>query len=262
MKRIDKKLTGVQHHTLNKGRYHLRRYYPSEQLSELVEQFWLVNWDLAGEKSHTQKNLPDPNFHLILDNRTIKLIGPVSKAYSYKMEGTGKIIGIKFELGALSGYLDSPLSHYVNKELDIQELTNFDVDTFLSEVDDLDCDEQIINTVQTYLAPFAISPSLELTRVRKLVNLIKTDLDITRVEHLSDRSNLAIRTIQRSFKDYVGLSPKWLIRKYRLHQALELLERQDVSFLDMVDWLGYTDQSHLIRDFKEIVGVTPSKYIN
>ncbi len=262
MKRNHRKLTGVQHQALNEGRYHLRRYFPNEQLSDLIEQFWLVNWDLRGEKTHTQKNLPDPNFHLILDNRTIKLIGPVSKAYSYTMEGTGKIIGIKFELGALSDYLDSPLSDYVNKELDIQELVSFDVGAFIDQVDELDSDEQIIDAVQTYLRPFAVAPSFGLTRAQNLVSLIKSDQGITRVEHLSERSNLAIRTIQRSFKNYIGLSPKWLIRKYRLHQALELLERRDVSFLDMVDRLGYTDQSHLIRDFKEIVGVTPNNYIN
>jgi len=177
------------------------------------------------------------------------------------MEGVGKVIGIKFALGALSDFLESPLSMYVDKELDFQQLVNFDVDTLISKLDGLQDDEQIVEILQTYLTPFVITPSLELIRVRELVNRIKNDSDITRVEHLSKKTNLSIRTIQRCFKYYLGLNPKWLIRKYRLHQALELIEKEDVNFLDIVEWLGYTDQSHLIRDFREIIGITPNNYI-
>jgi len=254
--------TGVQHHKLSAERYHLRRYFPDDPLIVLIEQFWLVNWDLRDEINHMQKNLPDPNFHLILDNRKLKLIGPISKTYSYKMEGVGKVIGIKFALGALSDFLEPPLSKYVDKEFDFQQLVNFDVDTLISKLDRLEDDEQIIDILQTYMTPFAITSSSELIRVRELVNRIKNDSDITRVEHLSKKTDISIRTIQRCFKYYLGLSPKWLIRKYRLHQALELIDKENVNFLDIVEWLGYTDQSHLIRDFKEIIGVTPKNYIH
>ena len=91
MKDNDKMLTGVLHHKLSSERYHLRRYFPNSTLKGLIEQFWLVSWDLEDKDSHTQKNLPDPNFHLILDNQKIKLIGPISKTYSYKMEVWGTL---------------------------------------------------------------------------------------------------------------------------------------------------------------------------
>jgi len=262
LKSNDKKLTGVLHHKLSAERYHLRRYFPCAPLKDLIEQFWLVNWDLKGEKPHIQKNLPDPNFHLILDNRKMKLIGPISKTYSYKMEGTGNIIGIKFALGALSDHLESPAASYVDKEIDFQQLVDFDVETLISTLSGLKSDEQIIDILQAYMTPFAITPSSGLTRVRELISLIKNDSEITKVEHLSEKSNISIRTIQRCFQHYLGLSPKWLIRKYRLHQALELLKQQDVNFLDVVEWLGYADQSHLIRDFKEMIGVTPNNHIH
>ena len=103
-------------------------------------------------------------------------------------------------------------------------------------------------------------PSVQGARVRQLVSLIKQQSDITRVELLSERSNLSVQAIQRCFRQYLGVNPKWLIRKYRLHQALLLLEQQSVEIADLVESLGYTDQSHLIRDFKEFLGVTPAAY--
>jgi len=253
-------LTGVLHHKLSSERYHLRRYFPNSTLKGLIEQFWLVSWDLEDKDSHTQKNLPDPNFHLILDNQKIKLIGPISKTYSYKMEGMGNIIGIKFALGALSAHLKPPLANYVDKEVELQQLVGFDIDTFISELLQAKSDEHIVEILETYMTPLAITPSSELVRVQELVNLLKNNPEITKVEQLSEISTISIRTIQRYFKHYLGLSPKWLIRKYRLHQALVFLEQEDVNILDVVEWLGYTDQSHLIRDFKEMIGVTLNKY--
>ena len=127
MKSNDNKIAGILHHRKSAEQYHLRRYFPDAHLSDLIEQFWLVDWDLRGKRAHTQQNLPDPNFHLILDNRQVKLIGPVSKAYSYKMEGKGRILGVKFSLGALSTHLELSPSNYVDKELDIQGVFDFDV---------------------------------------------------------------------------------------------------------------------------------------
>jgi AraC-like DNA-binding protein len=252
----------VLHHKLSTERYHLRRYFPSSSFLGLIEQFWFVNWDLKVGDSHIQTNLPDPNFHLILDNRKLKLMGPISKTYSYEMAGSGDILGIKFALGALSAYLELPLLSYIDKEIDFQQLVDFDVDVLVSKLLEMKSDELKIDMLQTHLTPLAIISSPELLRVRELVNLIQNNPEISKVEHLSEKSNLSIRTIQRCFKHYLGLSPKWLIRKYRLHQALELLENPDVNILDVVEWLGYVDQSHLIRDFKEMIGVTPNNHIN
>ena len=262
MKINNKKLTGVQHLQISAERYHLRRYIPDTPLITLVEQFWLVNWYLTDEIPHIQKNLPDPNFHLIFENQKLKLIGPISKTYNYKMEGVGQIIGIKFQLGALSNHLALPISNYVDKEVNLQKLINFDVDELIATLNGIKNDEQIIERLKTYMVPLVTTPSSDLIKVRELVNLIKNDTGIIKVEQLSVKSKLSIRTIQRYFKHHLGLSPKWLIRKYRLHQALDLLEQQEVNFLDIVEYLGYTDQSHLIRDFKEIIGVTPNNYLN
>jgi AraC-like DNA-binding protein len=73
---------------------------------------------------------------------------------------------------------------------------------------------------------------------------------------------LTERTLQRLFNRYVGVSPSWVIRRYRIHDAIAQLDQGEV-----LDWpalavdLGYFDQSHFIKDFKNIIGVSPVKYM-
>ncbi len=86
---------------------------------------------------------------------------------------------------------------------------------------------------------------------------------MTRVETVAEQFGLGIRKLQRLFLNYVGVSPKWVIQRYRLIEAAERMREATTNLLDFaklaVD-LGYADQSHLIRDFKVLVGMTPAKY--
>lgn len=253
-------ITGVLHQRQSAELYQLRRYFPDAALTELIEQFWLVDWDLRGKASHIQQNLPDPNFHLVISNGTASLLGPVSKSYSYEMQGKGQIIGVKFALGALAELLNFKPADFIDQQLDVQQLFAIDSRQLLSELSMANSDQQRVAILQCCFKPFAIAPSVQAARVRQLVHLIKQHSDITKVELLSERSNLSVQAIQRCFRQYLGITPKWLIRKYRLHHCLLLLEQQSVEIADLVEALGYTDQSHLIRDFREFLGVTPAAY--
>lgn len=78
----------------------------------------MVDWKLAESMTHTQQNLPDPNFYLVINDEGAQIIGPVSKVYAYEMRGEGRLIGAKFEIGALHELLGLPLVSYVDKEID------------------------------------------------------------------------------------------------------------------------------------------------
>jgi AraC-like DNA-binding protein len=97
--------------------------------------------------------------------------------------------------------------------------------------------------------------------INRIVDRIIADRTITKVDDIVSRININKRTLQRLFRLYVGVSPKWIIRRYRLHEAAERMADGDV-----LDWpkmavdLGYFDQAHFIRDFKAIVGSAPAEY--
>jgi AraC-like DNA-binding protein len=246
----------VLHHTKSKPNYQLRRYFPEPPLHDFIEQFWFVNWDLTSHLTHTQQNLPDPNFHLVISNTSSTVIGPVSKVYSYEMKGKNKLIGIKFKLGVLTNLLQNPLANYVDKEVPVDEAFGTQVPTLSGS------DIQICTQLQHYLTPFLTPISEPQLTTQALINLIKHNKKIYTVAQLAEHANISTKTVQRYFNQYIGLTPKWLIRKYRLQHALHALETNTASILDIVEQLEYTDQSHLIRDFKELIGVTPTTYFN
>jgi AraC-like DNA-binding protein len=67
--------------------------------------------------------------------------------------------------------------------------------------------------------------------------------------------------LQRLFSHYVGASPKWVLTRYRLHDAAERLERDPgVSVATVATAAGYFDQAHFNHAFKALLGITPAQY--
>lgn len=78
---------------------------------------------------------------------------------------------------------------------------------------------------------------------------------------LAERFSRSDRTIQRACMDAMGHGPKWLSRRIRLQEvarALAVRPGEDLAVLAAE--LGYTDQSHLTRDFSAATGLTPNAY--
>src|SRR6266852_3345847 len=81
------------------------------------------------------------------------------------------------------------------------------------------------------------------------------------VDDLAAVALISKRALQRLFARYVGVSPKWVIQRYRLLEAVESIKQGET-----MDWaklavdLGYFDQAHFITCFKRFVGQTPDDY--
>jgi AraC-like DNA-binding protein len=109
------------------------------------------------------------------------------------------------------------------------------------------------------LLPDEPDPEIELAG--RAVSLLEQDRELTRVPDLAERLGLSVRTVQRLFADLVGLSPSWVIRRYRLHEAAaHATAGGDVDWARLAIQLGYYDQAHLVRDFTATVGTAPARY--
>jgi AraC-like DNA-binding protein len=70
------------------------------------------------------------------------------------------------------------------------------------------------------------------------------------------------RSLQRLFRRYVGIGPKWVLSRYRLQDAAAAIDAGEATDLaTLAADLGWFDQAHFSRDFREVVGVTPSQYL-
>jgi AraC-like DNA-binding protein len=94
-----------------------------------------------------------------------------------------------------------------------------------------------------------------------LVDRIRDDDRLHRVEQVMQHSPWSARTTQRVFRRYVGVPVKWVLCRYRLQQAALEIERQPgVDHADLAVRLGWYDQAHFINDFRAMLGTTPGEY--
>ncbi|EDM78412.1 transcriptional regulator, AraC family protein [Plesiocystis pacifica SIR-1] len=68
--------------------------------------------------------------------------------------------------------------------------------------------------------------------------------------------------LDREFTRVVGLSPRRLARLLRMRRLLALIDAHGpVRWAERALDLGWSDQAHLVRDFKRHTGVTPTAYL-
>jgi AraC-like DNA-binding protein len=80
---------------------------------------------------------------------------------------------------------------------------------------------------------------------------------------LADETGWSRRHFIQRFRDQVGLAPKATARVLRFNEAMRLLRerRPGTSITDVAMACGYTDHSHLTREFKRLAGCTPSAWL-
>lgn len=73
---------------------------------------------------------------------------------------------------------------------------------------------------------------------------------------------LTERRLQQLFQTHLGISPREWRRLSRLHDCLRMLRRgEPVCWVSLAADCGYSDQSHLIRDFRDLCGFTPGQFL-
>jgi transcriptional regulator GlxA family with amidase domain len=101
--------------------------------------------------------------------------------------------------------------------------------------------------------------------VAAIARIAETDRSVLRVEQLAEAAGVGVRTLQRLFGEYVGASPAWVIRRWRIIEAAERAGGPQ-RYATWPGWaqvaveLGYSDQAHLVRDVRRHLGVPPGRY--
>jgi AraC-like DNA-binding protein len=121
--------------------------------------------------------------------------------------------------------------------------------------------DEMVRLVEAFLGARLppLDPTVDL--VARLVSEAAADSTLTRVHELARRGETTVRRLQRVFAEYVGASPKWVIRRYRMQEAAARAADGPVDWAALAYDLGYSDQAHFSRDFTASVGVSPSAYV-
>lgn len=76
------------------------------------------------------------------------------------------------------------------------------------------------------------------------------------VQSLAYHSAVSARTLERSFRNYTGVSPKEMIDLIRYQLLWQQCIKPRFDLLDSVDKFGYYDAAHLYNDFKKFHGIS------
>ena len=80
------------------------------------------------------------------------------------------------------------------------------------------------------------------------------------VGDLAAAADMTIGQLERSARRVLGLTPKQLIMRFRLEEALRLITTSDLPLAEVATRCGYYDQSAFGRHFRKVVGSTPAAY--
>jgi AraC-like DNA-binding protein len=254
-------LRGVlDNHTADRSRSTHARYHPSPELALWVEHYWSVAWDYRGVEAERVEILPHPSVHMTFDTRGSRIMGIVRGRFTRHLRGRGGVFGVKFTPAGFHPFLLAPVATLADTRIALRRVFGDAGVALAHAMRVATTDPARVAVVDTFLLERRPPPDPDVERLTGLVYEVAADRSIVRVDDLARRCGTKRRTLERLFAKYVGVSPKWVIQRYRLHEAAEQLAAGTTSHADLAAALGYADQAHFIHDFRGMVGCSPAAY--
>jgi AraC-like DNA-binding protein len=243
----------------HEGRRHFRltREPPSDDLATWVDRHWMVEWDLT--EPYTQELLNHPTINVAVEPGTAAVYGIATGRARQTIDGAGRVVGIKFRPGAFQPFYGRSVHQLTNRVVPIAAVFGPAGDELAAAVRaERDAPFAVM---EDFLRARLPPPDPQLDVIAAIVRTMLDDPAVVRVDALAARHGMSPRTLQRLFRRYVGVSPKWVLKRYRLHEAAErIAEGRDGDWAATALELGYVDQAHFIRDFKALIGTSPARY--
>jgi AraC-like DNA-binding protein len=249
----------------------LRRDHPvAPELQPFVERYWSVHWDLTGQVPFRSEVLSHPSVNVSVESGThprfghelpaVLVHGVVTRRFVVDLLGAGRVTAVKFHPGGFSAFTGvRPVRNTVTPlggELGVS------ADALRRDVLAEDDDEERAAVLDKALAPRAPAPPAAYLELLDLLGRMAADRGLVRVDQVAALGGMSARTLQRLFASFVGVSPKAVLARYRLQDAAAAIDAGAVGDLaSLAASLGWFDQAHFSRDFRSVVGMTPSAYL-
>lgn len=257
------KSRGILRRAALAGKFAVSRRSPAPELAHCIAHYWTVSWDLRGHEPYVQETLPHPNIYLVFENDRLLIGGVSTSKFTRVLEGQAYAFGVKFRPGGFYLFLKSSARKLTNRVLPANHVFGQDGDALETALVSSCNEEERVKAADTFFRLRAPEPDETAALAGQLVERILHETEIKTVDDLAGRTGIGKRTLQRIFNEYVGINPKWVIRRYRLHELIERIDSgEQLDWPDLALELGYFDQAHLIHDFRAIVGHSPAQYQN
>ncbi|SCE66239.1 AraC-type DNA-binding protein [Micromonospora viridifaciens] len=230
-----------------------RRRLPAPALRPYVEHYWLVDWELT--EPFDQRIVPHPAVNVVFQARegtpeSGEIAGVCRGLFTVTLHGVGRVTGVQFRPGGFRPFWRRSVAELTDQRRPLTAAA-----PVCPGSDDERCRrlDELLTAGQPVPDPLA-------AQATALVEEIRADRSILRVDDFARRHAVSTRRLQRLFLDHVGVGPKWVIRRYRLQEAIEQAAAGPLDWSRVAADLGYADQAHLVREFTAVAGVSPAAY--
>jgi AraC-like DNA-binding protein len=240
-------------------RFELRRRAPAPDLAALVDWHWVVRWSLA--EPFEQEVLPHPCVNLAFEACGSAVHGIGTQREIKRLHGVGRAVATKFKPGGFFPFARVPMRDLVDRVVPLAEAYGDAGAASDRAVQGEPDDDRAIEAIEHFLRAIRGEEDAVLAEVMALAARAQHDREIHRAEDLARIAGVSLRTLHRQFERYIGIGPKWIIRRSRVQEAAErVASGAPVAWAALALELGYHDQAHFIRDFKAQIGFTPAAY--
>lgn len=236
-------------------------FRPPPALTDHVAVLWAGWWDLTGQEPHTTRLLSDPCANIVFEEGAApRLVGTWTSIWTRTLEGRGRVRAAKLAAGAVRAFVDADAHALADRIVPLADVMDVPAGLAADVLAPGDPHDGC-QALAAWLAGCLRGNDADMTLALRACAVVAADPSLCSVTDLGRAVGASPRTLQRVFRRHVGGSPKWVIRRYRLQEAAQRIERGDaVNLATVAAELGYADQAHLTRDFTAAVGVPPSRF--
>ena len=264
---------GIVHRGVTADLFGLIRSEVGPNLAPFADRLWEVRWDRRGRSPGTSQTIPFPSVNLTVEDGTPGEVrhghplpaalvhGVVTRTFRIALDGAGWACGVKFRPGGWAAWTGLDAAWLTDRTVPAGPLLGplglggLQADLLAAAPDDRHA------VLRDLLERHAPEPDPDYLHLRALIERMRDDPALVRAEQLPDLVGWSPRTLQRHFRRTVGVSPKWVLARFRLQEAAVELERDpQVNLAALSARLGWHDQAHFTNDFRRMVGTTPARY--
>ncbi len=249
---------------------------PPPELADSIQAVWLAR----GRTAHRREvvlpngvvelivNLSDPQWvveselHPRRRYQRVFLAGTQRGPLLIEDEAETDLVGVRFHPGGVTSWLDVPLAELTDR---IEDTSDLDLKWTTELRERLGA---LTDPPARAAATFAVlranrKERADALRVRHVIAALKHDPRPPPIRELAASIGITHKHLDTLFHRAVGLSPQKLRRILRFHDVVTWLQRHHAP----VDWAtlalraGFSDQSHLIREFRALSNRTPSEFL-
>jgi AraC-like DNA-binding protein len=239
-------------------------------LATWVQHYWTVAWELDGP-GFVAEVVSHPSVHVTVETGSRPRFGHelpaglvhgvITRRFSQEISGSGRVFGVKFHPGGFGAFTGADVGAWTDQVLPLGAAFGDLAGVLVRDVLPLESDRERAAVTDAFLLDRVPARDERYDQVLAIVRDIQADPTLTSVTLAARRHAMSERTLQRLFRRYVGVGPKWVLQRARLHDAVDRIDTgRVVDLASLALELGWFDQAHFTRDFTALVGQAPAAY--